>query len=88
MGRINAQLFNTAQCANCGQYVNARTGRPVLPVYNATIALQFVGVLVIVILACVGLSLGGRLELWFGIPFIVLFSLSIAWVFWISRKHH
>lgn len=88
MGRINGQLFNTAQCAKCRRYVNARSGRPVLPLFSAIIALQLIGVLLVVILGCVGSSLGGPVELWFGIPFIVLFGLSLAWVFWVARTHH
>jgi hypothetical protein len=87
MGRINARLFDTAQCAKCQRYVSACSGRPVLPVFVATIAAQLVGALVVMILACVGLTVGGRIELWFGIPFAVLFGLSLAWVFWIARSH-
>lgn len=88
MGRMNARLFNTAQCGQCRRYVNARSGRSVLPTFATGIALQLAGFLLIVVLACVGQSLGGSLGLWFGIPFVLVFGLSLAWVFWIARTHH
>ena len=86
MHRRTVWFFNTAQCAKCRRYVNARTGHPILALYFVIGALHLIGVLLIVILGCVGQSLGGSLELWGGIPFLVLFGLSSAFLYW-SETH-
>jgi hypothetical protein len=88
MGRYNAQLFNVVQCKSCLRYINGRTGRPVLPLFCCIIVSQLGGVLLCMALGCVGLSLGGRTELWFGIPFVVLLCASFVMVFWVARTHH
>jgi len=88
MGRVNAQLFNVVRCRDCLRYINGRTGRPVVRLFCSIISVQLIGVLLCVVLGCVGLSRGGRVELWFGIPFVVLFCASWVMVFWVGRTHH
>ena len=88
LGRVCAQLFNVAQCAKCKRYVNGCSGRPVLPLVYATLTTQSIGIILIVVLGCIGELRGGSIELWFGIPLVLFLGLSCAWVLWIARTQH
>jgi len=68
--------------------VNAVSGRPVLPLVATITALQFLGVLLVMFLGCAGAARGGSIEFWFGIPFLILFGLSVVYVIWVARTHH
>ena len=73
VGREIARTFNIAQCSGCKRYVNASTGRPVMPTVRATLALQVLGAVLVVVLGSVGYSRGGSPALWFGVPFALFF---------------
>lgn len=88
MGRTWAQLVNVVQCAKCKRFVNKCSGRPILPLVCATLAAQCIGVVLIVVLGCIGHSRGESTALWFGVPFMLFFALSCLWVLQISRRCH
>lgn len=86
MGRANARLFNVVRCRDCLRYINGRTGLPGLYLFVRIVSLQLFGVLLCIVLGCVGLFLGERAELWFGIPALVLFAASCVIMFWVARS--
>lgn len=87
MGCTLARLFSVVQCAKCKRYVNMYSGRPILPLFYATLAAQSIGIILIVVLASIGPLRGGATESWFGVPFVLFWGLSCVWVLWIARTH-